>query len=70
MGPLLPTMTLRAVVLLTFQEVHGIDGHAGIRHRLDLFANYDSTPLITKLTGMSAETAGKKALQQIEVCAK
>jgi hypothetical protein len=67
MGPLLPTMTVRAIILLTFQEVHGMDGQVGIKHRLDLFANYDSTPLITKLTGMSAEAVGKKALQQIEI---
>jgi hypothetical protein len=67
MGPLLPTMTVRAIVLLTFQEVHGTDARVGVKHRLDLFAHYDSTPLITKLTGISADTAGKKALQQIEL---
>jgi hypothetical protein len=67
MGPLLPTMTVRALVLLTFQEVKGVDGRTGIKQHLDLFAHYDSSPLISKLTGLSAESIGKKVMQQMEV---
>lgn len=67
LGPLLPAMTVRAVVVLTFSEAQGGDGRTGIKHRLDLFAHYDSGPLIAKLTGMSADSAGKKVLQQVEL---
>jgi hypothetical protein len=67
LGPLMPTITVRAVVLLTFNDTRGTDGRVGIRHRLDLFAHYDTGPLIAKLTGMSAESTGRKVLQQIEL---
>lgn len=67
MGPLLPTLTVRAVVLLTFSDAQGSDGRSGMKHRLDLFAQYDSGPLVAKLMGMSAESAGKKVLQQVEL---
>jgi hypothetical protein len=66
-GPLLPTMTIRAIVALHFEDVKGTDGRTGIKHRLELLAQYDSSILINKLTNMSADTAGKKALQQLEV---
>ncbi len=67
MGPLLPTMTIRAVVLLTFQEVQGVDGRPGIKHRLELFAHHDTTPLFSRITGLTAEAAGKKAMEQMEL---
>lgn len=66
-GPLLPTMTIRAIVTLHFEDVKGTDGRKGIKHRLELLANYDSSILINKLTNLSADSAGKKAIQQLEV---
>src|SRR5437763_5869 len=36
--PLLPALSLRAVVLLRYQEVRGDDGRFGIRHRVEVFA--------------------------------
>lgn len=66
-GPLLPTMTIRAIVVLNFQDVKGIDGRNGIKHHIELFANYDSIAIVNKLTSMSADATGKKAVQQLEV---
>lgn len=66
-GPLLPTMTIKAVVFLNFQEVKGTDGRTGIKHRIEFIAHYDSNALVNKLTNMSAETTGKKAAQQLEM---
>lgn len=66
-GPLLPTMTLRALVFLHFQDVKGTDGRAGIKHRLDVIAQYDSNALVNKLTSMTADTTGKKVMQQLEM---
>lgn len=66
-GPLLPTMTIRAIVFLNFQDVKGTDGRVGVKHRIELIANYDSNALVNKLTKMSAESTGKKVIQQLEM---
>lgn len=67
LGPLLPTMTIRAIVFLNFQDVKGTDGRTGIKHRIEFLAQYDSIALVNKLTNMSAESTGKKAIQQLEM---
>ncbi|HMO34510.1 MAG TPA: hypothetical protein PKA06_00570 [Gemmatales bacterium] len=66
-GPLLPTMTIRALIFLHFQDVKGTDGRTGIKHRLQILVHYDSTTLVNKITNMTAESAGKKAVQQLEL---
>ncbi|MFT3878976.1 MAG: hypothetical protein QM703_04865 [Gemmatales bacterium] len=66
-GPLLPTMTIRAIVALHFEDVKGVDGRKGVKHRLELLAHYDSSAIVNKLTNMSAESTGKKVIQQLEV---
>jgi len=66
-GPLLPTMTIRAIVTLHFEDVKGTDGRQGIKHRVEVLAHYDSTTLVNKLTNMSADSTGKKVIQQLEV---
>lgn len=66
-GPLLPTMTIRALVFLNFQEVKGTDGRVGIKHRIDVLAQYDSIALVNKISNLSAESTGKKAVQQLEL---
>lgn len=66
-GPLLPTMTIRALVFLHFQDVKGVDGRTGIKHRLEVLVHYDSTTLVNKITNMTADSAGKKAVQQLEL---
>jgi hypothetical protein len=67
LAPLMPLVQLRAVVFLRYQTVQGEDGRIGIRHRVDMFAQYDSktVDILSKLGGMSAESAGKKVLEQI-----
>ncbi|MFO0812989.1 MAG: hypothetical protein U0796_07205 [Gemmatales bacterium] len=66
-GPLLPTMTIRALVFLHFQDVKGTDGRTGIKHRIEILVHYDSNALINKLTNLSAVSTGKKAVQQMEL---
>ncbi|MBL8823044.1 MAG: hypothetical protein JNJ77_10690 [Planctomycetia bacterium] len=66
-GPLLPTMTIRALVFLHFSEVKGIDGRTGIKHRIEILVHYDSIPLVNRITSMTAESTGKKAVQQLEL---
>jgi hypothetical protein len=67
LAPLLPVVSVRAVVLLKFQEVQGEDGRFGIRQRTEIIALYDgkAAELASKLLGISAETAGKKASEQL-----
>lgn len=67
LGPLLPTMTIRALVFLNFQEVKGTDGRSGVKHRIDVLAQYDSIALVNKITNLSAESTGKKVVQQLEL---
>lgn len=69
LAPLTPTVTIRAVLLLRYQEVMGEDGRIGIRHRTEVFAQYDpkSATVIQKLLQNSSETLGKKALEQVEL---
>jgi hypothetical protein len=66
-APLMPMVQLKAIVLLRYQSVQGEDGRVGIRHRVDMFAQYDSkaVDLLSKLGGLSAEAAGKKVLEQV-----
>ena len=66
-APLMPVVHLKAVVLLRFQTVEGDDGRIGIRHRVDMFAQYDgkAVDLLSKLGGMSVDSAGKKVLDQV-----
>jgi hypothetical protein len=65
--PLMPAVSLRAVVLLRYQEVKAPDGQVGIRHRAEVFAQFDgkTAALVAKLCGMTIEGAGKKAAEQV-----
>lgn len=67
LAPLLPAVSVRAVVLLKFQEVQGEDGRVGIRQRTEIIALYDgkAADLASKLLGISPEAAGKKASEQV-----
>jgi hypothetical protein len=66
---LTPTIAVRALVLLRYQEVRGIDGKVGIRHRAELFAQFESksASLIAKATSMTAETMAKRTIEQVEL---
>lgn len=66
-APLMPMVHLKAVVLLRYQTVQGDDGRIGIRHRADMFAQYDSKAidLLSKLGGLTADAAGQKVLDQV-----
>lgn len=68
-GLLAPPVSMRAVLLLHFDEVRGSDGRIGIRHRAEVFAQFDgkTAALATKLWGTSVESAGKKTLEQLEL---
>lgn len=66
-APLMPMVQLKAIVLLRFQTVQGEDGRVGIRHRVEMFAQYDgkAVDLLSKLGGMTADSAGQKVLEQV-----
>lgn len=67
--PFLPVMTLKALVVLRYQDVVGAEGRTGVRHRAEVFADVDmkSAGWLAKLTGITAETASHKALEQVEL---
>jgi hypothetical protein len=67
--PLTPKVSGRAVVVLYYQEVKGLDGRTGVRHRTEIFAQCDDRPAawVAKLFGASAEQVAGKTLQQIEL---
>jgi hypothetical protein len=64
-----PPVSVRAVLLLKYQEVKGIDGRIGIRQRAELFAQVDtkSAGLLAKLWGLSAEAITAKAVEQVDL---
>lgn len=67
---LAPNLSMRVVVVLNHQEVRGSDGRIGIRHRAELFAQYDSSKAsgwAMKLYGLTADAVGKKAVEQLEL---
>lgn len=66
-APLMPMVQLKAVVFLRYQTVKGDDGRVGIRHRVEMFAQYDSKAidLLSKLGGMTPDSAGQKVLEQV-----
>jgi hypothetical protein len=68
-APWTPSVTLRALVVLRYQEVVGLDGRTGIRHRAELFAQFEEKGIawLAKLTGVTAEGAAHRALDQIEL---
>jgi hypothetical protein len=67
--PLVPPVSLRAVLLLTYHEVIGPSGRVGIRHRAELFAQFDgkTANLVAKLSGLPADLAAKKTVEQVEL---
>jgi hypothetical protein len=60
---------VRAVLVLRYQEVKGVDGRIGIRHRAELFtqAEAKTTGLMGKLWGMSADVLATKAAEQVDL---
>lgn len=69
LAPFFPTMSLKAVLALKFQEVVGEDGRVGVRHRTEAFAVFDAKAAgwFSRLVGLTPEAAGKKILEQVEI---
>ena len=69
LAPLTPTVTMKAVVFLRYQEVVGVDGRTGIRHRAELFAQFEERTVawLAKLTGFTASSTAGKAMEQVEL---
>ncbi len=67
--PLVPAVSLRALVTLRYEEVTGPDGRAGIRQRSEVIALFDSKAanLAARIWGMSTENAARQALEQINL---
>jgi hypothetical protein len=66
---LMPVMSLRAIILLQYEPVHGADGRVGIRHRTELFAQFDAPAAqwVSRMWGQSSETMARKMLEQVEI---
>jgi hypothetical protein len=62
-------INVRAVLVLKYQEVKGVDGRIGVRHRAELFTQIESksTGLMGKLWGMSADALAGKAAEQVDL---
>jgi hypothetical protein len=62
-----PTITVRAVVMMRYQDVEGPTGKIGVRQRADVFAAYDSAAaqLAAKVFGGSTDSAAQKFTEQI-----
>ncbi len=67
--PLVPAVSLRALVTLRYEEVTGPDGRVGIRQRSEVIAIFDgkAANLAAKIWGMSTEHAARQALEQINL---
>jgi hypothetical protein len=67
--PISTPLQVRAVLLLRFQEVTGVDGRVGVRQRAELFTQVDTkaSSILGKLWGMSAESLNRKAVEQVDV---
>jgi hypothetical protein len=69
-APLAPSIALKVVLLLRHHEVVGADGRIGVRHRAELFAQFDAgraAKFISKLWGLTTDTVAKKAAEQVEL---
>jgi hypothetical protein len=66
---LTPAVSMKALVVLRYQEVVGIDGRIGIRHRAELFAQFEERTVawLARLTGATADSSAGKAIDQVEL---
>ena len=65
-----PSFPLRAVLLLRHHEVIGADGRTGVRHRAEVFAQYDANraaKIISQLWNMTDQTVARRAAEQVEL---
>src|SRR5262249_36563110 len=69
MAPWTPAVNLKALVILRYQEVIGLDGRVGISHRAELFAQFEEKSIgwLAKLSGITADSAAGKAIDQVEL---
>lgn len=69
-APIGPSVPIRAVVLIRYHDVVGADGRVGVRHRAEVFAQYDAgraAKLVSRLWGLTNEAVTRKAAEQIEL---
>jgi hypothetical protein len=68
-APVLPGLTIKAVVLLRYQDVVGLDGRHGVRHRAELFAHYEgkTATVLARLSGMTVDGTAAKIVEQMEL---
>lgn len=69
LAPLTPSVSMKALVSLRYQEVVGVDGRTGIRHRAEVFAQFEEKTIawLARLTGATADGAAGKAIEQVEL---
>lgn len=66
-APLLPVVTVRALLILRYQEVQGRDGRVGIRHQAEVFAQvHEPSAWLSKVCGPALDSPTKKLLAQVQ----
>ncbi len=68
-APLTPSVTMRALVMLSYQEVRGADGRLGIRHQIEVLSQLEGkrTGWLARLTSAAVDQSAKKTLEQVEL---
>lgn len=65
--PFAPHLTVKAVLVMHFEEIQGPNGTPGIRQQTELFGQFDgkAAALLAKLWGTSVDVAAGNALEQV-----
>lgn len=68
-APFAPALTLRALVILNYQEVRGADGRLGIRHHIEVLSQLEgrTSGWLSKLGGNAIDQSTRKMLEQVEL---
>jgi hypothetical protein len=63
-----PQLTVKAVLVMSYEEIQGPNGTPGIRQQTELFGQFDgkAATLLAKLWGTSVDAAVGNALEQVE----
>ncbi len=67
--PFTPAVSMRALVMLNYQEVRGGDGRVGIRHQIEVLSQFEgkTTGLLAKLSSVAFDQSARKTLEQVDL---
>ena len=68
-GPVLPSVNVRAVVVMSYQEGKSADGEPNITHQTSLYVHSDSksAAIVAKLLGNTAQRSAEQGLNELQV---